>query len=117
MGSVKIVVLAKKKFKSLLFWCKNESDAYLVFTVHSHTEAISLSDSRFIGSQRVTTIDRFHCICMSFDCSIYIIGRYTGMLEAVRVRREGFSYRPYFSDFFNSYRCLAYYFTDTVMAT
>lgn len=36
------------------------------------------------------------------------------MLEAVRVRREGFSYRPYFSDFFSSYRCLAYHFTDTV---
>lgn len=40
--------------------------------------------------------------------------RYTGMLEAVRVRREGFAYRPFFSDFFNCYRALAYYFTDKV---
>jgi hypothetical protein len=36
------------------------------------------------------------------------------MLEAVRVRREGFSYRPYFSDFFNCYGCLAYHYTDAV---
>ena len=40
--------------------------------------------------------------------------RYTGMLEAVRVRREGFAYRPYFSDFFNTYRGLAFYYTDAV---
>lgn len=36
------------------------------------------------------------------------------MLEAVRVRREGFAYRPFFSDFFNTFRPLAYYFTDKV---
>ena len=36
------------------------------------------------------------------------------MLEAVRVRREGFSYRPFFSDFCDTYKCLAYDFTDTV---
>ena len=40
--------------------------------------------------------------------------RYTGMLEAVRVRREGYAYRPYFSDFFNSYRGIAYRYTDVV---
>ena len=40
--------------------------------------------------------------------------RYTGMLEAVRVRREGYAYRPYFSDFFNSYRGIAYQYTDVV---
>lgn len=39
---------------------------------------------------------------------------YTGMLEAVRVRREGFAYRPYFSDFFNGYRGLAFRYTDPV---
>lgn len=42
--------------------------------------------------------------------------RYTGMLEAVRVRREGFAYRPYFSDFFTGYRGLAYHYTDPVSA-
>ena len=47
-------------------------------------------------------------------CVPTILFRYTGMLEAVRVRREGFSYRPFFSDFFNCYRAVAYYFTDTV---
>lgn len=36
------------------------------------------------------------------------------MLEAVRVRREGFAYRPFFSCFFNMYRPIAYYFTDQV---
>ena len=41
---------------------------------------------------------------------------YTGMLEAVRVRREGYAYRPYFSDFFNSYRGIAYHYTDPVSA-
>ena len=41
---------------------------------------------------------------------------YTGMLEAVRVRREGYAYRPYFSDFFNSYRGIAYRYTDPVSA-
>ena len=40
--------------------------------------------------------------------------RYTGMLEAVRVRREGYAYRPYFSDFFNCYRGIAYKYTDSV---
>ncbi len=39
---------------------------------------------------------------------------YTGMLEAVRVRREGYAYRPYFSDFFNSYRGVAFHYTDPV---
>ena len=37
------------------------------------------------------------------------------MLEAVRVRREGFSYRPFFSDFVTSYRAIAYPFTDEVV--
>ncbi|CAI8008949.1 Myosin-IIIb [Geodia barretti] len=41
--------------------------------------------------------------------------RYTGMLEAVRVRREGYSYRPFFSDFVSSYRSVAYCFTDEVI--
>ncbi len=45
------------------------------------------------------------CVCVC---------RYTGMLEAVRVRREGFAYRPFFSTFFSTYRSLAYYFTDQV---
>ena len=40
--------------------------------------------------------------------------RQTGMLEAVRVRREGFAYRPFFSDFFNDFRSISYYFTDKV---
>lgn len=40
--------------------------------------------------------------------------RYTGMVEAVRVRREGYAYRPYFSDFFNGYRGLAFLYTDAV---
>ena len=40
--------------------------------------------------------------------------RYTGMLEAVRVRKEGYSYRPFFSDFVSSYRSIAYHFTDEV---
>ncbi len=40
--------------------------------------------------------------------------RYTGMLEAVRVRREGFAYRPFFSTFFTTYQSIAYYFTDQV---
>lgn len=43
--------------------------------------------------------------------------RYTGMLEAVRVRREGYAYRPYFSDFFNSYKGIAYRYTDIVSTT
>ncbi len=45
-------------------------------------------------------------------CLLY--ARYTGMLEAVRVRREGFSFRPHFSDFFNTYRSVAYYSLDKV---
>lgn len=40
--------------------------------------------------------------------------KYTGMLEAVRVRREGYAYRPYFSDFFNTYRGIAFRFSDYV---
>lgn len=36
------------------------------------------------------------------------------MLEAVRVRKEGFAYRPFFSDFVRDYRTLAFPFTDTV---
>jgi len=52
-----------------------------------------------------------HCATACTSHSVY---RYTGMLEAVRVRREGFAYRPFFSDFFNCYRALAYYFTDKV---
>uniref|UniRef100_A0A1X7U738 non-specific serine/threonine protein kinase n=1 Tax=Amphimedon queenslandica TaxID=400682 RepID=A0A1X7U738_AMPQE len=39
--------------------------------------------------------------------------RYTGMVEAVRVRKEGFSYRPYFSEFVQDYRTIAFLFTDT----
>ena len=39
---------------------------------------------------------------------------YTGMLEAVRVRKEGFSYRPFFSDFVNDYKSIAFKFTDKV---
>jgi len=42
------------------------------------------------------------------------VNSYTGMLEAVRVRREGFAFRPFFSDFFNSYHSIAYRFTDPV---
>lgn len=37
------------------------------------------------------------------------------MLEAVRVRKEGFAYRPYFSDFVRDYRSLAFKFTETVI--
>ncbi len=37
------------------------------------------------------------------------------MLEAVRVRREGFAYRPFFSDFVNDYKRLAYRLTDKVV--
>ena len=40
--------------------------------------------------------------------------KYTGMLEAVRVRREGYAYRPYFSDFFNNYKGIAFRFSDMV---
>ena len=40
--------------------------------------------------------------------------KYTGMLEAVRVRREGYAYRPYYSDFFNCYRGIAFRFSDLV---
>lgn len=39
---------------------------------------------------------------------------YTGMLEAVRVRKEGFSYRPFFSDFVSDYKSIAFKFTDQV---
>ena len=46
---------------------------------------------------------------------MYVCYRYTGMLEAVRVRREGYSYRPFFSDFVSSYRSVAYCFTDEVI--
>ena len=38
------------------------------------------------------------------------------MLEAVRVRKEGFAYRPYFSDFVRDYRNIAFKFTDTVLS-
>jgi len=51
---------------------------------------------------------------VSLPIPVIPVYRYTGMLEAVRVRREGFAYRPFFSDFFNCYRALAYYFTDKV---
>ena len=37
------------------------------------------------------------------------------MLEAVRVRREGFAYRPFFSDFVHNYRSIAFKFTDKVI--
>ena len=37
------------------------------------------------------------------------------MLETVRVRREGFAYRPFFSDFVTDYRQIAFKFTDKVM--
>ena len=36
------------------------------------------------------------------------------MVEAVRVRKEGFSYRPYFSEFVRDYRTTAFHFTDKV---
>ena len=36
------------------------------------------------------------------------------MLEAVRVRREGFAYRPFFSDFVRDYQSLVFKFTDKV---
>ncbi len=53
---------------------------------------------------------------MCCDCSgsAHSAFRYTGMLEAVRVRREGYAYRPFFSDFFQSYRTLAFNFTEKV---
>lgn len=41
--------------------------------------------------------------------------RYTGMLEAVRVRKEGFAYRPFFSDFVKDYGNLVFKFTDKVI--
>ena len=37
------------------------------------------------------------------------------MLETVRVRREGFAYRPFFSDFVTDYRQIAFKFTDKVI--
>ena len=40
--------------------------------------------------------------------------RYTGMVEAVRVRREGYAFRPYFSDFTYEFRGIAYKYTDEV---
>ena len=52
-----------------------------------------------------------------FDLRVHNLAflfRYTGMLEAVRVRREGYSYRPFFSDFVSSYRAVAYPFTEEV---
>ena len=36
------------------------------------------------------------------------------MVEAVRVRKEGFSYRPYFSDFVQDYMTIAFRSTDKV---
>ena len=50
----------------------------------------------------------------SYSCVLMLTFRYTGMLEAVRVRREGYSYRPFFSDFVTSYRAVAYSFTEEV---
>lgn len=44
----------------------------------------------------------------------HILLSYTGMLEAVRVRKEGFSYRPFFSDFVSDYKSIAFKFTDRV---
>ena len=41
--------------------------------------------------------------------------RYTGMVEAVRVRKEGYSYRPKFAEFLYSYKCLGYAFTSKVL--
>jgi myosin heavy subunit len=34
--------------------------------------------------------------------------RYTGVLETVRIRREGYSYRPTFAEFVNRFRILAF---------
>ncbi len=37
------------------------------------------------------------------------------MLEAVRVRREGFAYRPFFSDFVSDYKRLVFKMSDKVL--
>ena len=37
---------------------------------------------------------------------------YTGMLQTVQVRRDGYSHRLPFKDFWDRYRGLAFYFTD-----
>ena len=62
------------------------------------------------------------CVCTyvtvfvySLYHEIFHVFRYTGMLETVRVRREGFAYRPFFSDFVTDYRQIAFKFTDKVM--
>jgi myosin-3 len=34
--------------------------------------------------------------------------RYTGMLETTRIRREGYSHRPFYSDFVRQYIALAW---------
>ncbi len=34
--------------------------------------------------------------------------RYTGMLETTRIRREGYSHRPYFYDFVRTYAALSW---------
>ena len=39
---------------------------------------------------------------------------YTGTLETVRVRREGYSYRPLFSEFVEIYSCISYPFLEKV---
>lgn len=40
--------------------------------------------------------------------------RYTGMVEAIRVRRQGYSFRPFFSDFVREFHGIAYKFTEEV---
>ena len=60
------------------------------------------------------TLHMCMCTCMCVLYQYCNVCRYTGMLEAVRVRREGYSYRPFFSDFVTSYRAVAYSFTEEV---
>ena len=36
------------------------------------------------------------------------------MVEAVRVRRQGYAFRPFFSDFTNEFRAIAFNFTERV---
>ena len=40
--------------------------------------------------------------------------RYTGMVEAIRVRRQGYSFRPFFSDFIREFRGIAFKYTEEV---